>query len=217
MFTGAVDNAYRAANTASGNKIDRGHINPSHINSFDTDYMTATYTLSNAVPQFIGSNRGPWSTFEARIANYAQVTCAGKPNGGTLYLLTGTSDYGLIPNPAGTAMVQDLPPYSFPLPHGFPGITNIAGGAYPLVTPRALWTAGCCVWQQPGAVFGYWWPSSEAESFAVMTNNQDNAALLHQTRMRVDELEVLLTTPGTSRVSLFPGYRACRNNDATGI
>jgi len=208
MFTDAVNTAYQVANTATGNRIDKGHMNPSLINSFDVNYMQATYTLTNAVPQFIKYNRGVWKTFEGRIANYAKNTCAGKPNGGTLYLLTGTSDYGLIFNPAVTAMVQDPPPYFTPFPYGFPGITNILGGA-PLVTPRALWTAGCCVWQEPGAVFGYWWPRSEAESFAVMTNNLDTGPDLHQTEMSVADLEVLLTAPGTRRVSLFPGYAAC--------
>ena len=56
-------------------------MNPSNVNSYDVNFMEATYTLTNAVPQFIKSNRGLWRIFEGRIVNYAATTCAGKPNG----------------------------------------------------------------------------------------------------------------------------------------
>lgn len=199
MLTDAVDKAYKAANRG-GFEIDRGHMNPSAINSFDTNFMTATFTLTNAAPQFATSNQGPWQVFEKKIRDYTKNTC-GK-TGGTLYLLTGTSDYGLFPNAAGK-MIQDN---TLKLPH-----TNTNFGGVTLVTPRALWTTGCCVWPQPGTVFGNWWPGMKVESFAVMTNNQHNRALLHQTQMSVADLEDLLTAPGTLRVNLFPGYAACND------
>ena len=179
-------------------------MNPMGINTFDKNFMRATFTLTNAAPQFETSNKFDWENFETRIRTYAKSIC-GRIHGGTIYLLTGTSDYGLIPDPATGTMVQDHPPYRIPLPTGIPATPN----GITLVIPQALWTAGCCVWHEPGAVFGYWWPSKKAKSFAVMTNNQDDQTLLHQTPMEVDELEVLLTAPGTSRVSLFPGYPEC--------
>ena len=106
-------------------RTDRGHMNPSAIN---------TFTLTNAAPQFTTSNQGPWQVFEKNIRDYTKNTC-GK-TGGILYLLTGTSDYGLFPNAAGK-MIQDN---TLKLPH-----TNTNFGGVILVTPRALWTAGCCV------------------------------------------------------------------------
>ena len=179
-------------------------MNPAGINTFDKSFMSATYTLTNAAPQFEASNNGPWSEFENRIKNYAKTTCRG-----TLYLLTGTSDYGLATDSSTGKPVQDT---RIPLPYtrdSFPRGVK-------LVTPRALWSAGCCVRQEPGGTLGYWWPSSTTiESFAVMSNNQNNPNLLHQTEMSVAQLEELLTAPGTRRVNLFPGNSACRSDTNT--
>ena len=182
-------------------------MNPLAINTFDENYMIATFTLTNAAPQFGTSNNVDWQIFEGKIRSYAQHIC-GATHGGTLYILTGTSEYGLRPDPATGTMVQDRPPrYQIRLPTGIPTPGT------PLVIPHALWTAGCCVWQEPGAVFGYWWPKAEAASFAVMTNNQDNSANLHQTQMSVAELEDLLTAPNSPTVNLFPGNAACRSTN----
>ena len=103
MFTQAIklsglskqgsDALYRGHGTGSLG-IDKGHLNPCLINSYDVDHMVATFTYTNAVPQYgSGSNRASWKSFEAKIAQYTNETCA--TNGGTMYLLTGTSKYRL--------------------------------------------------------------------------------------------------------------------------
>jgi len=199
-----VDAAYKEAITTDGQKLSRGHMNPSGINTFDTDFMKATFTLSNAAPQFETSNSGPWETFEEKIRKYAKGTCGSGTRSGTLYLLTGTSNYGLTPV-LGKKPVQDT---AIPLPY----TKSVFSNGVTLVTPRAVWTAGCCVWKEPGKVFGSWWQGARAESFAVMSNNQDDASRLHQTEMSVADLEALLTPPGSpARVNLFPGDANCRN------
>lgn len=58
------------------------------------NYMKAPLTHTNFVPQFKGSNSGPWNLLESRIASYAMGTC--DPKGGTLYLLTSRPENGLI-------------------------------------------------------------------------------------------------------------------------
>lgn len=177
-------------------------MNPSALNSFDKSFMEATFTLSNVVPQFQTSNNGPWQRFETRIVNYAKNTCG--PRGGTLYLLTGKSGNGVriqAGNPVkDTAIALPYPRQNF--------AHNVAQNVK-LVTPRAVWTAGCCIWAVPGRVFGRWWPTKRAESFAVMSNNQNNTNLLHQTEMSVPQLEGLLGTP-SDVVNLFPGNENCR-------
>lgn len=201
-----MDDAYRVAINTDRQPLSRGHMNPSGINSFDIHFMTATFNLTNAAPQFETSNSGPWQEFERRISKYARSTCGVDSRNGTLYLLTGTSNFGLRPGPG--KPVQDT---TIPLPYtrtAFPnGVT--------LVTPRAVWTAGCCVWKEPGKIFGKWWPRKKAESFAVMSNNQKDRRLLHQKKMRVTDLEALLTKPGSPGVNLFPGDGNCRKNDVT--
>lgn len=77
-------------------KADKGHLNPVQINSFDQDHAKATFTYSNAVPQYLGFNRGEWKKFEGRIVNYVRTNCAAKtPTGGEMYLMTGTSHFRL--------------------------------------------------------------------------------------------------------------------------
>ena len=74
-------------------KADKGHLNPVKINSFDQNHAKATFTYSNAVPQYLGWNRGQWQSFEGRIVNHVRTKCAA--NGGTMYLMTGTSKFRL--------------------------------------------------------------------------------------------------------------------------
>lgn len=196
MFTGipGVDKAYKEAITNDKQPLSRGHMNPSAINSFDLNFMKATFTLTNAVPQFQASNGGPWQKFEKKIRDYAKNNCG--LTGGTLYLLTGRSENGIIPDPLKPGKVVQDTTYTIPKPY----LKNkFLGGTVTLETPRSLWTAGCCVWS-----------AKNAKSFAVMSNNQKDVTKLYQTQMTVRELEELLRPPLLETVNLFPGDENCR-------
>ena len=162
--------------------------------------MQVTYTLTNAVPQYVASNSGPWQTFEAKIRSYAKESCGSRARQGTLYLLTGTSEFSLTTY-LGRKPVQDS---SVKLFHGaiLQDETMMT-----LVVPRAVWTAGCCVWNESNQEFG---KVRKAESFAVMSNNVKDKKRLNQTQISVLELERHLTAPGSSSVDLFPGDPNCR-------
>ncbi|PFX15063.1 uncharacterized protein LOC111344015 [Stylophora pistillata] len=175
--------------------LTRGHLNPSAINSLDKRFMTATYTFTNAVPQFAATNFY-LTNFESRVENYAKNNCGRKD--GTLYLLSGTSENGLIINQEGKP-VQDL---SNQIPKPYQRDTFVQG-TIKLVTPRSTWTAGCCIWLKPGE-------ARRAESFAVMSNNQNKRTKVLLTEMRVLDLEELLKTPPSAAVNLFPGEEECR-------
>ena len=166
--------------------------------------MKATFTLTNAVPQFQASNSGPWQEFETKIRDYAKNICG--QNDGTLFLLTGRSENGIIPDPQNPyKVVKDT---SNTVPKLF---TVETFGGVTLKTPRSIWTAGCCVWEEPGWVFRKFWPVRKAQSFAVMSNNQKDKTKLHQTKMSVRELEELLRAPAAA-VNLFPGDENCRRH-----
>jgi len=186
-----LDAAYRKA--IKQEPLSRGHMDPLAINSFNKSFMQVTYTLTNAVPQYVASNSGPWQTFEAKIRSYAKESCGSRTRQGTLYLLTGTSEFSLTSN-LGRKPVQD-------------GAMLQDETMMTLVVPRAVWTAGCCVWNESSQEFG---EVRQAESFAVMSNNVKDKKLLNQTAMSVLELERHLTAPGSSSVSLFPGDPNCR-------
>ncbi|XP_022782825.1 uncharacterized protein LOC111323681 [Stylophora pistillata] len=184
-----VNGAYTAANREAKSNfgavavLTRGHMNPSAINSFDKNFMRATFTLTNTVPQFQASNSGPWQVFERKIRDYAKNTCGNLNRQGTLYLLTGRSEKGLnnVPKPV--------------LSDEF----TVKQRQIKLVTPRAVWTAGCCVWNQ------------QAQSFAVMSNNHYDKNQLHQTQMKVLDVQNRLSS-GTL-VDLFPGNANCALNN----
>ena len=124
-------------------------MNPSVINSFDLNFMKATFTLTNAVPQFQASNSGPWQEFETQIRDYAKNICG--PRGGTLYLLTGRSENGIKPDAQSPYKVVQDTSNTVKMP-------KFVKGNVKLKTPRSVWTAGCCVWEEPGRVFGNRWP-----------------------------------------------------------
>ena len=195
-----VDDAYKQAIAKARNKyrnqLTRGHMNPSGINSFDKTYMKNTFTLTNAVPQFEASNNGPWKDFEDKIKDYAKNTCGSITHQGTLYLLTGRSEKGLN---------------GVPKPH-LRNTFQVGPRTVRLDTPRAVWTAGCCVWKEPGKIFGKLWQTEKAESFAVMSNNHYDGNQLHQTEMSVNDLEMHLKAPA-SNVDLFPGNKNCARNN----
>ena len=205
MFIGIpdVDKAYKEAITKDKEPLSRGHMNPSGINSFDLNFMEATFTLTNAVPQFEASNSGPWQEFETNIRDYAKNICG--PNVGTLYLLTGRSENGIKPDPLNPGKVVQDTLNTVPKPYLR---KKFANQKVNLETPRSVWTAGCCVWTEPGKVFGHFWPARKAQSFAVMSNNQKDKNKLYQKQMSVRELEELLRAP--SAVNLFPGDENCR-------
>lgn len=76
--------------------FDKGHLDPAHINSFDKDHVLATFTYSNAVPQYGFFNRGPWKRFEDKIVDYVTTQCAAQHRpSAVMYLLTGTSKFRL--------------------------------------------------------------------------------------------------------------------------
>ena len=196
MIIGApgLDNAYKKANQEAqssygGKQLTRGHMNPSGINSFDKTYMTNTFTLVNAVPQFETSNSGPWQVFEKKISNYAKTTCGSAARRGTLYLLTGRSEKCL------NGVTKPYISNSFVV-----GTTTLS-----LDTPGAVWTAGCCEWMDKG--------KPKAESFAVISNNHYDKTKLHQRPMKVTDLQNHLMV--TTTVNLFPGNPDCAANDIT--
>lgn len=199
-----VDAAYKEA-IKGGQPLSRGHMNPSGTNKFKKEFLKATFTLTNAAPQFQNFNSKPWAKFEEKIRTYAKVVCSKKNTPGTLYLLTGISNYGLRPDGRGNP-IKDItkPP---------PAKNMFVGGTVRLDTPRAMWTAGCCVWNEYGTS-----KQDSAESFAVMGNNVNNEQLIHQTQMTVTKLESLLREGGfwsfwKPYVNLFPGDKNCAKND----
>ena len=100
-----------------------------------------------------------------------------------------------------------------PKPH-FTNTFQVGPTTVRLDTPRAVWTAGCCVWKEPGKFLGKLWQTEKAESFAVMSNNHYDINQLHQTERSVNDLEKRLkAAASTTNVHLFPGNTNCARNN----
>ena len=73
----------------------KGHLNPAHVNSFGKTNIRATFTYTNAVPQYGVFNSGQWAVYEKKIAEYIQTECVTKDSSAVMYLLTGPSKFRL--------------------------------------------------------------------------------------------------------------------------
>ena len=76
----------------------KGHLLPFAIYSFDDNYGKSTFDYSNAVPQEAKWNNRVWRFSEAAIKAYTKQKCAQEYKG-TMYLLTGTSQFAYYLNP----------------------------------------------------------------------------------------------------------------------
>ena len=186
--------------------ITRGHLNPAALNSFDEKFRKATFTLTNAAPMFAAMNGGAWAKYEERIRQYAKCPC-GSARKGTLYLLTGTSTFGIKKAIDTEGIVQDAKDY--PTFQTKQILTGKGGKTTNLQIPRAIWTAGCCVWKELEDVEENR-HVTRAESFAVMCNNEKDLDQVLLTEMSVKKLESLLKdSKKEEEVDLFPDIPIC--------
>ena len=106
--------------------------------------------------------------------------------GGTLYLITGTSQARLLNN---NLQVQRESLVRFP---------SATSQQY-INIPNSMWTAGCCVVN--GNVQG---------AFAVMGNNVPQSGNIHMSSMSVEQLEnIIRVGEGYQSLTLFPEAPGC--------
>ncbi|XP_038838977.1 endonuclease domain-containing 1 protein-like isoform X1 [Salvelinus namaycush] len=70
-----------------GMHLDRGHLFP--CSYADDDTMRSTFTLTNAVPQERGFNRGRWSKIECKVREYLVKNCKEAEDQIKAYVVTG--------------------------------------------------------------------------------------------------------------------------------
>ena len=75
-----------------------------------------------------------------------------------------------------------------------------------IVRPNSMWTAGCCIWtdQKTGEL--------QAQSLAVMGNNEYDKTKIQMMSLKLEKLERLLTKTGNEPADLFPATPQCRAN-----
>ena len=169
-------------------RITHGHMNPSVMNTFDLNHMAATFTLTNAIPQYEESNKA-WGYYEDQLMRYAKYSCGPRPRGGTLFVVVGSSVIlGQV-----QGLMTSVPPRR---------------GDVRVAIPNYVWMAACCVWTDPAKV-------TRAESLAATILNHNNAHQLHPRVMPLQALEHQLTGYRKPIVNLFPGEEKCRTTSTT--
>ena len=166
-------------------QIHRGHLAPFEILSHSATSGLASFSYTNAVPQYRTFNCGQWRVYEGRIRQFAEDRCAAL--GGSLYLITGTSEARLV-GQGGQVEPQGM--------DTFPNKPNIQTH---LSIPNSMWTVGCCV--QAGQVL---------EAFAVIGNNVPLANQVFMSNPSVAQVEQFIRVGANDQtIQLFPGSPDC--------
>lgn len=168
--------------------------------SYSEESGLATFTYTNCVPQISRFNIGKWRVYEGKIRKYAKDQCASK--GGTLYLITGTSQAGLqqVPDP-NTGNLEIKPNFKIATEE-FPNDPNYKGSVK-IAIPNSMWTVGCCL-DATGKV------PVVLGTFAVMGNNvmeKDEILMSGQSVTFVEE--IIQTALNDQKIKLFPGNAGC--------
>lgn len=169
---------------------------------------SSTYRYTNAVPQRPAFNIGQWSQFEKKIRKYATEVCI--PNGGTLFLLTGTSFVHrekMLLQSSYSNRAND------PQKQPWLGNNNVRNNYeiipddvhHAIAIPSSLWTAGCCVDLNNNVVKG---------NFAVLGNNVQYKSNMNTRELPVTDLEHILkidihVNGKPDVVKLFPAIPGC--------
>ena len=192
VFPGKIEEMYKHYNDhprkdQQGDiEIQKGHLAPAAMFSFDKDRKTSTYHYTNAVPQYKKFNMGQWKILEERVRCFA-MHCPG-----TLFVLTGTSEVQIQLGHSDTPEAI-LPQWYL----NFPRSTYMGDH---IRIPDSMWTAGCCVLDNY-LVHG---------AFAVIGNNDPVNNEVYNVDVKKLQ-EFLDTGVGNKKpsIELFPGKYGC--------
>ena len=119
--------------------IHKGHLIASQDGRAIRARMVATFTYTNAVPQFGPFNMGAWKTSEMKLIRWGQDYCAVKGAQHVEMFIV----VGAIPS---TKFGQQLTRY-----FGKGGFSDYKDAAnYPVNVPRYMWTVACCKYDLNG-------------------------------------------------------------------
>lgn len=167
-------------------RILRGHLAAFETLSYSEASGLASFSYLNAVPQYRTFNCGQWRVYEVRIRQFATNECAAL--GGSLYLITGTSEAHLLGQggPVQRQSMDTLPSQPGTQPY--------------LSIPNSMWTVGCCV-SPAGVVLG---------AFAVIGNNVPQADQVFMSNPSVTQVQEFIRTGANDpTIQLFPGNLNC--------
>ena len=180
---------------------DKGHLVPFNILRYSKESANATFYYTNCVPQIAGFNRGQWKKYETKIVQYAQHYCA--PNGGTLYLITGTSQVKFYEKLSSEKEITGVGGSVQPMEGFHDNVDKFPKLGPKIAIPNSMWTVGCCLGLNNKVV----------GAFGVMGGNYLNQQLLNEfmmPRQTVASVQEALQLEDKS-IELFPNGGDCYN------
>ena len=176
-------------------KYDRSHLVPVNILRYSDESARATFTYTNCVPLIKGFNRGVWKKYEQKIDKYARRVCS--PNGGTLYLITGTSSVQFdeeLDNQGEKKITVLVKPQQL--------FHDNVDAKKKIAIPNSIWTVGCCLNLNTNQVVG---------AFGVIGGNSLGKKSLNKfimPRAKVADVEGILKLEYPN-IKLFPNGKDC--------
>ena len=156
------------------------------------------------MPQIAGFNRGQWKKYETKIVQYAQHYCA--PNGGTLYLITGTSQVKFYEKLSSEKEITGVGWSVQPMEWFHDDVYKFSKLDLKIAIPNSMWTVGCCLNLKTNEVVG---------AFGVMGGNFLNQQLLNEFMMPRQTVAfvqgVLRSEHLNQSIELFPNGGDCYN------
>ena len=172
--------------------VHRGHLIASQYGRNNQAKMRATFTYTNAVPQFGVFNSYPWRVCEGRLIRWGRQNCA-QVRGATnvrLFIVVGT-----IPS-----TVRGPPQQRYFGESGFSDYKDASN--YRVNVPSDMWTAACCTYSVNGIL--------QYRSTAFWRENNPGNAPCKRTD--VGDLTRWLSGWIHGGTNLFPQTSRCNNN-----
>ena len=172
--------------------VHRGHLIASQYGRNNRAKMRATFTYTNAVPQFGKFNSHPWRTCEGRLITWGRQNCA-QVRGATnvrLFIVVGT-----IPSTE-----RGPPQQRYFGKRGFSDYKDASN--YRVNVPSDIWTAACCTYSVNGIL--------QYRSTAFWRENNPGNAPCRRTN--VGELTRMFSGLIYGGIDLFPQTPRCNNN-----
>ena len=175
--------------------VHRGHLIASQYGRNNQAKKRATFTYTNAVPQFGVFNSYPWRVCESRLITWGNQNCA-QVKGATnirLFIVVGA-----VPS-----TVRGSPKRRYFGKRGFSDYKDTIGD-YRVNVPRVMWTAACCTYSDKGTL--------KYRSTAFWRENNPGNAPCN--RADVGSLTRWLSrwmADGTVSFNLFPQTSQCNN------
>ena len=175
--------------------VHRGHLIASQYGRNNQAKMRATFTYTNAVPQFGVFNSYPWRVCESRLIRWGRQNCAQVREATNVRLFIVV---GAIPS-----TVRGLPQQRYFGQTGFSDYKDTKGN-YRVNVPSDMWNAACCTYSVNGIL--------QYRSTAFWRENNPGNAPCN--RANTDHLTRWLSgwiAGGTVSFNLFPQTSQCNS------